>query len=105
MKAVSCTVGYAAPEVLQNGKISFAADVFSAGAVLYTILCGYSPFSAPSEDEMLERTLSGEIVFDELEWWRVSKEAQTLVKHMMHPDAAQRPSMEEVLAHPWFSKW
>ncbi|OWZ03098.1 CAMK/CDPK protein kinase [Phytophthora megakarya] len=104
-KAVSCTVGYAAPEVLQNGNISTAADVFSAGAVLYTILCGYSPFSAPSEDEMLERTLSGEIVFDELEWWRISKEAQELVKQMMHSDANQRPSMEEVLEHPWFSKW
>ncbi|KAE8909333.1 hypothetical protein PF005_g22548 [Phytophthora fragariae] len=104
-KAISCTVGYAAPEVLQNGKISYAADVFSAGAVLYTILCGYSPFSAPSEDDMLERTLSGEIFFDELEWWRVSKEAQELVKQMMHADADQRPSMEEVLDHPWFSKW
>lgn len=104
-KAVSCTIGYAAPEVLQNGKISFAADVFSAGAVLYTILCGYSPFSAPSEDEMLERTLSGEIVFDELEWWRMSKEAKELVKQMMHPDASKRPSMDEVLEHPWFQKW
>ncbi|KAG6582766.1 CAMK/CDPK protein kinase [Phytophthora cinnamomi] len=104
-KAISCTVGYAAPEVLQNGKVSYAADVFSAGAVLYTILCGYSPFSAPSEDDMLERTLSGEIFFDELEWWRISNEAKELVKQMMHADADQRPSMEEVLEHPWFSKW
>ncbi|KUF94385.1 hypothetical protein AM588_10009853 [Phytophthora nicotianae] len=104
-KAISCTVGYAAPEVLQNGKISTAADVFSAGAVLYTILCGYSPFSAPSEDEMVERTLSGEIFFDELEWWRISKEAKELVKQMLHSDAKQRPTMEEVLEHPWFSKW
>ncbi|KAG7375528.1 hypothetical protein PHYPSEUDO_000736 [Phytophthora pseudosyringae] len=104
-KAVSCTVGYAAPEVLQNSTISTAADVFSAGAVLYTILCGYSPFSAPSEDEMLERTFSGEIFFDELEWWRISMGAKELVKQMMHPDAKQRPSMEEVLAHSWFSKW
>ncbi|RLN49859.1 hypothetical protein BBJ29_003131 [Phytophthora kernoviae] len=104
-KALSCTVGYAAPEVLQNGKITFAADVFGAGAVLYTILCGYSPFSAPSEDEMLERSLSGEIFFDEQEWWRITKEAQQLVKQMMHPDASKRPSMDEVLENPWFQKW
>ncbi|KAG7391362.1 hypothetical protein PHYBOEH_006697 [Phytophthora boehmeriae] len=104
-KALSCTVGYAAPEVLQNGKITFAADVFSAGAVLYTILCGYSPFSAPSEDEMLERSLSGKIFFDEQEWWRISKEAQQLVKQMMHLDASKRPSMDEVLENSWFQKW
>uniref|UniRef100_M4BHJ8 Protein kinase domain-containing protein n=1 Tax=Hyaloperonospora arabidopsidis (strain Emoy2) TaxID=559515 RepID=M4BHJ8_HYAAE len=102
-KATSCTVGYAAPEVLQRGEISTAADVFSAGAVLYTLLCGYSPFSAPSEDEMLERTFSGDIVFDELEWWRIGKEVKGLVKQMMHQDAKQRPSMEEVLAHAWLS--
>ncbi|CEG40654.1 camk cdpk protein kinase [Plasmopara halstedii] len=102
-KAMSCTVGYAAPEVLQNGSISVAADVFSAGAVLYTILCGYAPFSAPSEDEMLERTLSGDIVFDELEWWRISKGAKDLLKLMLHKDLNRRPSMEEVLEHHWFS--
>ncbi|RQM12917.1 hypothetical protein DD237_006819 [Peronospora effusa] len=104
-KAISCTVGYAAPEVLQNSEISTAADVFSAGAVLYTILCGYSPFSAPSEDEMIERTLSGEICFDEHEWRRIGKEARELVKQMMHQDAKQRLSMEEVLQHPWLRKW
>ncbi|TDH72891.1 hypothetical protein CCR75_008922 [Bremia lactucae] len=103
-KAVSCTVGYAAPEVLQNRPISAASDVFSAGAVLYTILCGYSPFSAPSEEEVLERTISCEVSFDELEWWRISKEAKDLVRQMLHPEAEFRPSMEDVLEHAWFLK-
>lgn len=102
-KAISCTVGYAAPEVLRNGTISVAADVFSAGAVLYTLLCGYAPFSASSEDEMLERTLSGKVVFNELEWWRISEDARDLLKLMLHPDFKQRPSIEDVLEHHWFS--
>ncbi|KAI9922995.1 hypothetical protein PsorP6_000103 [Peronosclerospora sorghi] len=104
-KAASYTVGYAAPEVLLNGEISAAADVFSAGAVLYTILCGYSPFSAPSEDEMLERTFSGKLIFDELDWCRISKNAKELVEQMMNVDATQRPSMDEVLGHSWLFKW
>lgn len=99
--AVSCTIGYAAPEVLERGEVSFAADVFSAGAVLYTILCGYSPFTAPSDEEMLEKTFIGEIVFDELEWWRVSDDVKHLVRCMLHSDTNQRLSMEEVLDHPW----
>ncbi|KAF1316521.1 Camk/cdpk protein kinase, partial [Globisporangium splendens] len=99
--SVSCTIGYAAPEVLESGDVSFAADVFSAGAVLYTILCGYSPFTAPSDEEMLEKTLSGEIAFDDLEWWRVSDEAKHLVRCMLHSEAHERLSMEEVLDHPW----
>lgn len=103
--AVSCTVGYAAPEVLEHGHVSFAADVFSAGAVLYTVLGGYSPFSAPSDEEMLEKTLRGDVVFHDLEWRRVSKEAKDLILGMMHPDPAQRLSMEEVLEHSWFKQW
>lgn len=104
-RALTCTVGYAAPEVLQNREVSTSADVFSAGAVLYTILCGYAPFSAPSEDEMIERTLSGEIVFDDVEWRRIGTKARELIEQMMHQDPKQRPSMEEVLQHPWFSTW
>ncbi|GAB9468504.1 Camk/cdpk protein kinase [Globisporangium polare] len=99
--AMSCTIGYAAPEVLEGGDVSFAADVFSAGAVLYTVLCGYSPFTAASDEEMLEKTLLGEIAFDDLEWWRVSSNAKDLVRRMLAPNANERPSMEEVLEHPW----
>lgn len=99
--AMSCTIGYAAPEVLEGGDVSFAADVFSAGAVLYTVLCGYSPFTAASDEEMLERTLLGEIAFDDLEWWRVSSGAKDLVRRMLAANADERPSMEEVLEHPW----
>lgn len=99
--SVSCTIGYAAPEVLEGVDVSFAADVFSAGAVLYTVLCGYSPFTAASDEEMLEKTLAGDVAFDDLEWWRVSADAKDLVRQMLSPIAAERPSMEEVLEHPW----
>lgn len=99
--ALSCTIGYAAPEVLEHGEISFAADVFGAGAVLYTVLCGYSPFAAPSDEEMLEKTLLGEIVFDEEDWAHVSDCAKSLVRGMLQFDPKLRMSMDEVLDHAW----
>lgn len=102
--SVSCTIGYAAPEVLEGVDVSFAADVFSAGAVLYTVLCGYSPFTAASDEEMLEKTLIGDVSFDDSEWWRVSASAKDLVRQMLSPVAAERPSMEEVLEHAWLQQ-
>lgn len=102
--ALSCTIGYAAPEVLTGSDVSFAADVFSAGAVLYTVLCGYSPFTAASDEEMLEKTLVGDVAFDDLEWWRVSADAKDLVRQMLEPNAELRLSMEEVLEHPWLQQ-
>ncbi|TMW66536.1 hypothetical protein Poli38472_004301 [Pythium oligandrum] len=99
--ALSCTVGYAAPEVLEFGKVSFAADVFSAGAVLYTMLAGYAPFQSPSDEEAMERTLLGEFSFDGEAWDHVSVQAKDLICGMLDIDPAARMSMEEVLDHPW----
>jgi serine/threonine protein kinase len=98
---VSCTIGYAAPEVLDSGDVSFAADVFSAGAVLYTMLCGFAPFQSPSDEESMERTLRGDFSFDDPEWMTVSAQAKDLICGMLEVDPRERLSMEEVLGHPW----
>ncbi|KAJ0411947.1 hypothetical protein ATCC90586_009904 [Pythium insidiosum] len=98
---VSCTVGYAAPEVLERGEVSFAADVFSAGAVLFTMLAGFAPFQSPSEEEAMHRTLLGEFSLEGPEWFGVSAQAKDLVCGMLETDPRQRLSMDEVLAHPW----
>lgn len=97
---VSCTIGYAAPEVLENGDVSFAADIFSAGAVLYTILSGFAPFQSPSDEEALEKTLTGDFSFDYAEWDHVSSLAKDLICGMLEIDPRERLSMDEVLAHP-----
>eukprot|EP00960_Hanusia_phi_P035437 751711-Hanusia_phi.AAC.3 len=38
------TLGYSAPEVFSEQGHSFAADVWSFGAMIYVLLCGYHPF-------------------------------------------------------------
>ncbi|DAZ92846.1 TPA: hypothetical protein N0F65_012517 [Lagenidium giganteum] len=98
---VSCTVGYAAPEVLLDGEVSTAADMFSMGAVLYTVLCGFAPFQAPSEEEVQARTVQGDVSFIDPEWWNVSHSARDLVRRLLSVDPNHRPSISEVLEHPW----
>ncbi|WP_322857940.1 serine/threonine-protein kinase PknH/PknJ [Mycobacterium shigaense] len=44
--AVLATVGYAAPEVLSNGRIDGRVDIYSLGCTLFRLLTGHTPFEA-----------------------------------------------------------
>ncbi|WP_077088800.1 serine/threonine-protein kinase PknH/PknJ [Mycobacterium rhizamassiliense] len=44
--AVLATVGYAAPEVLSNGRIDGRVDIYSLGCTLFRLLSGHTPFEA-----------------------------------------------------------
>ena len=36
---------YQAPEIILHRKFNFKADIWSAGVIVYTMLCGVPPFS------------------------------------------------------------
>jgi len=43
------SVHFTAPEVLLRQSYSRAADMWSAGVLLYVLLCGHLPFDGPDE--------------------------------------------------------
>ena len=54
------TPGYMAPERTENQK-SVQADIFSLGALLYTLLNGQIPFAGKSSAEIVKNTLEGKL--------------------------------------------
>jgi calcium-dependent protein kinase len=102
MKTKAGTSYYVAPEVLL-GEYNEKCDIWSAGVILYILLCGYPPFGGANDWEILLAVKRGKYSFKGMEWKYVSEHAKDLIKKMLCP-VDKRFSAQEVLNHPWFEK-
>ncbi|CAO2838131.1 unnamed protein product [Amaranthus hypochondriacus] len=89
---------YMAPEVLKR-NYGPEVDIWSAGVILYILLCGVPPFWA--EEGIAHAIVRGEMDFERDPWPKVSPQAKDLVKHMLDQNPYNRITVEEVLSHPW----
>ncbi|XP_020979042.1 calcium-dependent protein kinase 10 isoform X2 [Arachis ipaensis] len=91
---------YMAPEVLKR-NYGPEVDVWSAGVILYILLCGVPPFWAETEQGVALAILRGVIDFKREPWPQISDSAKSLVRQMLEPDPKKRLTAEQVLEHSW----
>ncbi|KAL8091661.1 calcium-dependent protein kinase 10-like [Apium graveolens] len=91
---------YMAPEVLRR-NYGPEVDVWSAGVILYILLCGVPPFWAESEQGVALAILRGALDFKKEPWPQISENAKSLVRNMLEPDPKKRLTAKQVLEHPW----
>ncbi|CAI5463864.1 unnamed protein product [Closterium sp. Yama58-4] len=94
------TPNYIAPEVI-NKNYGVEADVWSAGVILYILLCGLPPFWGDTTEEIFKSVLWGHLDFDTEPWPQVSDAAKDLVRRMLCKNYAKRITVEAILRHPW----
>ena len=93
------TAYYISPEVLQ-GKYDEKCDIWSAGVILYIIICGYPCFNGEDDDEIFAAIQKGKIAFPSPEWDDISEDVKKLIKKMCcSPD--KRLTAEQVLNETW----
>ncbi|CAG8585799.1 23685_t:CDS:2 [Cetraspora pellucida] len=96
------TPGYVAPEVLSQKGYSKPCDIWSLGVILYTILCGYTPFWGHDQTALFNCILKGSYEFDEDYWDDISNEAKDLINKMLTYNPDERITAHDALKHPWF---
>ncbi|XP_072546306.1 tribbles homolog 2-like [Salminus brasiliensis] len=96
-----CPVYYASPEgLLAEGKYSGkAADVWSLGVMLYTILVGRYPFSDSNSSVLFRKIQRCRFSLPEF----LSPKARCLIQSILRLDPSERLTAQEILDHPWFS--
>lgn len=110
------TPGYMAPEVYkivpaEKSELDFynpfAADIYSAGITLFGLLTRASFYNEPittNKEYQLLRTegLAGWLIAYRMQD-QIEPEAIDLIEKMISPDPKERPTIEQVLVHPWLS--
>ncbi|QQP48942.1 G protein-coupled receptor kinase, partial [Caligus rogercresseyi] len=104
------TVGYMAPEVIENTKYSFSPDYFSLGVLIYEMICGKGPFRARKEkvkkEEVDRRTREMEEPYSK----KFSEGAKSLCKALLAKKVSDRlgcssgrHGAKDVMSASWFS--
>lgn len=122
VKSTPCgTSFYIAPEVIRGieeqgarplvttQRLVKSVDVWSAGVVLYVLLCGRPPFHGQvktgEERRALLKKIDHGVLFNPSHGWgSVSEEARDLVARMLEQESASRITTAECLRQPFFTK-
>lgn len=105
------TLNYMAPEIhLKQPYEGKSVDIFAAGIILFIMVAQHPPFTTATPQDPFYRCLAANRADI---FWRThcknkeqgdeffSQEFQHLIQSMLQLDPAQRPTILEIMNHPW----
>lgn len=101
LKTICGSVKYLAPECIQ-GKPYFgsAADIWSSGVVLYSLLTKKMPFNGQNQPQIMEKVVSGNYDIPN----HLSIQCLNLIRKILVVDPLFRLTIEEIIQHPWLTE-
>lgn len=79
------------------GGYDQAADVWSAGVILYILLSGRPPFGGETKTQIFDAVRAADLRFPSNPWNAVSDSAKELIKGMLCTDTSKRLTAMQVL--------
>jgi len=93
---------YVSPEILKanttySGK---AADMWSLGVILYTMLIGRYPFNDSEHASLFAKISRGQFVIPEC----LTSKARCMIRSLLRRDPDERITSEDIFLHPWMTR-
>jgi len=103
MQTACGTPGYVAPEILESQGYTSAVDMWSAGVIMYILLCGYPPFYSDNDAELFESIMHARYTFHSPYWDHISEDAKNLIRSLLVADPTKRLTAADALNAQWFT--
>lgn len=93
---------YAAPELIKGLEyIGPKADIWSAGVVLYCLVCGHLPFEDQNTQSLYQKILSTDYQFT----CYLSDEVKNLIEHVLVAEPELRFGLKQIKQNSWFKSY
>ena len=96
------TPQYASPEVIKGDASGYSGDkvdMWGCGIILYVLTAGRLPFDSPNADRMASDIIRCDVHYPP----NLSDSLVDLIKKLLHPNAKERYTFDDIRRHPWFS--
>lgn len=92
---------YVSPEILRSHArySGRAADMWSLGVILYTMLVGRYPFNDAEHGNLFVKISRGYFIMPDC----LSSRAKCLIRSLLRRNPVERLTAEDVLIHPWLT--
>lgn len=101
-RTICGTPNYIAPEVLEGKQgHSYEVDVWSLGVIIYTLIIGKPPFETNDVKTTYKRIRMNNYTFPENV--QITDSARDLITRILNNDPSRRPTVDEILCHPWIT--
>lgn len=101
------TPGYISPEILEsletNEPYGPETDIWSAGVIMYILLCGFPPFYGDDEEDVYDQICEGEYSYPSPYWDGISDAAKDLIDKCLVLNPKNRITAHHALRHPWIA--
>eukprot|EP01125_Pyxidicula_operculata_P014993 TRINITY_DN5067_c0_g1_i1.p1 TRINITY_DN5067_c0_g1~~TRINITY_DN5067_c0_g1_i1.p1 ORF type:complete len:551 (-),score=71.04 TRINITY_DN5067_c0_g1_i1:806-2458(-) len=101
--ALCGTPNYISPEVLAKTGHSFEVDIWAVGVIMYSLIIGTPPFETSKVSETYQRIRDNNYSFPPDS--PISPEAKDLIVKLLHPEPYKRPTIPQILDHPFFADY
>lgn len=114
------TPNYMAPEVCMNkdrldairegesfipdySYYALPVDIWALGVIMFNLLCGKNPFPYGDTKENYDNIKRAKVRYPRNMASQISAEAKDCIRFILNPDADSRPSIDDILAHSFFT--